>query len=49
MCICWRPRDSLVGSERFKGEIERALAGAVHPPKRGRPTRSVMLQGKPFG
>ena len=38
-----------LGSERFKDEIERALACAVRPPKRGRRTRSIMLQGKPFG
>ena len=38
-----------LGSERFKDEIERALACAVRPPKRGRPTRSTMMQGKPFG
>lgn len=25
------------------------LQRAVRPPRRGRPTRSLMLQGKPFG
>ena len=42
-------RGSSLGSERFKNEIERALACAVRPPKRGWPTRSIMLQGKPLG
>ena len=36
-------RGSPLGSGRFKDEIERALACAVRPPKRGRPTRSIML------
>ena len=38
-----------LGRERFKDEIERAFACAIRPPKRGRPTRSIMPQGKPFG
>lgn len=43
-----------LGSERFKDEIERALKCAVRPSKRGRPTRSIMLdrtveQSEPFG
>jgi hypothetical protein len=37
------------GNQRFKDEIERALACAARPPKRGRPARSVMPQGEPFG
>lgn len=31
-----------MGSERFKDEIERVLACAVRPPKRGRPKRATM-------
>ena len=38
-----------LGGERFKDQIERALACAARPPKRGRPARSVMPQGEPFG
>jgi len=37
-----------LGGERFKDQIERALACAARPPKRGRPARSVMPQGEPF-
>ncbi|MBI4194887.1 MAG: transposase [Betaproteobacteria bacterium] len=38
-----------LGGERFRDEIERALARTARPPKRGRPARSVMAQGEPFG